>query len=53
MHFIDFNFLTDYSADKTEVSARVLCIGKDHPTLQFAFDEVKTVRGPVIGCRYQ
>ena len=41
-HFVDFNFLTDYSADKAEIIARVLCIGKDHPTLEFAFDEVKS-----------
>ncbi|KAJ7354723.1 hypothetical protein OS493_030499 [Desmophyllum pertusum] len=32
----------DYSADKTEITARVLCIGKDHPTLPFAFDEFMT-----------
>ncbi|XP_078376385.1 N-acetyl-beta-glucosaminyl-glycoprotein 4-beta-N-acetylgalactosaminyltransferase 1-like [Oculina patagonica] len=32
----------DYLGDKEEIIARVLCIGRDHPTLQFAYDEFMT-----------
>ncbi|XP_058972878.2 beta-1,4-N-acetylgalactosaminyltransferase 3 [Pocillopora verrucosa] len=32
----------DYSAEKAEINARLLCICKGHPTLLFAYDEFMT-----------